>query len=204
MGDEQIECSVSIEVGPAGAAAPKGVVESGSGGGDFVIRAVPAIVEQGQAAVTGDEQVGKAIGIEVAGGDAVVVAAGDRQPGQVREIAKREFAPVLKQRGRVGGRAEVGGELPASREVEVIQAIEIEVDLGGTPAERLEDREMPRLLSVTVGEIDLGCGRRVAKSNEGLSGFGLGPFPGGIARVGRFGRIAGTGVGSGRGGRGRF
>jgi hypothetical protein len=58
--------------------------------------------------------------------------------------------------------------LPASREVEVIQAIEIEVDLGGTPAERLEDREMPRLLSVTVGEIDLGCGRRVAKSNEGL------------------------------------
>ena len=98
MADIQVEVAVAVEIGEGRRGRPVAITAQPGAVGRVRERAVSLVVEQDVRPEPGDEQVGAAVAVVIAGGHAERVAATD--PGDARRgrhIFKRAVAPVAKQ-----------------------------------------------------------------------------------------------------------
>ena len=113
MADIEVEVAVVVEVGPCRGGRPVAIApQSGSRGG-VLEAAVAQVVIEGIGPPAGDEEVGTAVVIVVADGDAVAVAAGEARPGRSGgHVLEPAVAAVAEEPVAEGCRAGGGGNCP--------------------------------------------------------------------------------------------
>src|SRR5262249_18714690 len=123
---------------------------------------VGLVVEEGDAAPTGDEQVRPTIAVVVADGRAVRVEEDAVEADVLGDVLELEASQVLVELAGVPLDFLLVWTVveTAAGEENVKQAIAIEVDDGGAAAQRFEDGQMAADLAVVVGVDDAGllCG----------------------------------------------
>ena len=126
-------------------------------------------MEEDVAAVAGEEQVGEAVAVMVADGDAMAVA-GIPQAAALGDVVEPPAAKIAEAAGAVTHRGLVDGEGNAADEDEIVAAVEIEVDRPEAAAVGRRKRLLHRITGV-MNEIDPRRGRDVAEPDR--AGVGL-------------------------------
>ena len=143
VGDEEVEPPVAVEVDEGGGDRPQRAVlrvaaREAGGLGDVLEGAVAVVAEERVAAQAGDEEVGVAVVVVVAGGDAEVVA----PPGHARRLGHVGEGAVARCCGR-GGSSMRGPSSPrramrrAVHDVDVEPAVVVVVEEGHARDHRL-------------------------------------------------------------------
>ena len=139
MADVQVEVAVAVEVGPGRRCRPVAIAAQAGLRGHVLERSVAPVAEQGVRPPPRDEQVGMAVVVVVADGDAVAVASRESvQPGTLGDILERPVAAVAEQ--AVAAWRMLGGrERPALDGIDVEPAVAVVVEQAHAPAHRLRE-----------------------------------------------------------------
>ena len=135
VADIEVEVAVVVEVGPCRRCRPVAIAAKPAHGGHVLEAAVSEVVIEGVGPPAGDEEVGPAVVVEVADGDAVAIAAGQRgQAGRDGDVLEPPVAAVAEEAvaERKTGRAE--GETAPLNGVDVEPAIAVEIEQAHTAA----------------------------------------------------------------------
>jgi hypothetical protein len=169
LADVQVGVAVAVQVTPGGAGAPEVVALQPDGLGDLdeapAALAVGLVVEEGQPAVAGDEQVGPAVAVVVGDGNPVAVEVDAVEAGLRGHVAELPAAQVAVQLAGVALNLLLvrAVEIAAAGEEDVEQAVAVVVDQRHPAAQRLQDGVVVGLLAVAVGEVHARAGRHVAE-----------------------------------------
>ena len=174
--DVKVGIAVAVEVGPGGAGRPGDPRQAGLFGHVHELAAPGRVlgvhrlvVEQGDAAPAGDEQVGPAVAVVVGHGRPVRVEPRVvRQADLLGHVPELEMALVVIELARPAddGLVVGAGVAAAAGHEQVEPAIPVVVDQGDAAAERFEDGHVARRFTgvvhfaVTVGDVDAGLFRR--------------------------------------------
>ena len=110
VADVQVEVAVAVEVGEGRGGRPVAVAAQAGGLGDVLEGAVAPVAVEGIRPPSGDEQVGVAVVVDIADGDAVAVAAGEGgDPGGFGGVLECAIAAVVEEAVVVGRRFGLGG-----------------------------------------------------------------------------------------------
>ena len=138
VADIEVEVAVVVEVGPGRRGRPVAVAAEPGLRGGVLEPAVAVVVIEGVGPPAGDEEVGAAVVVVVAHGDAVAVAAGQR--GQAGRGGRRPRTGRRRGCGRGGRRTAEGparGERSPLDGVDVEPAVAVEVEDGHAAAHGL-------------------------------------------------------------------
>ena len=124
--DVEVEESVAVGIDEGGTRTPPAIVEACRRATRFE-RAVATVVEENVAAIAGEEQIGEAVAVMVADGDAVAIA-GVAQSTLLGDVVEPPAASIAIAAGAFVSRQLVDGEGNATDEDEIVASVEIEVD----------------------------------------------------------------------------
>ena len=127
VADVEVEVAVAVEVGERGGRRPVPVAPEAGPCGRVLERAVAPVVVEGVGVPAGDEEVGAAVVVVVADGDAVAVASGHgldpRRPGRWRPLN----VPSPRRCG-TGGRQSRRGRSPGARRERAPPGTQVDVE----------------------------------------------------------------------------
>ena len=162
IGDVKIDMAVAIEIGPAGTGTPQGGIQASLLGHVHEVPpalAVGFVVQQGQAAPAGQQNVRPAVVVVVGHGYPVIVEPDLVDSGLDADVLELEVAQVLVQ--LVGVTQDLlvvlATVMAAAGKDNTEQATAIEIDHAGAAPEGLQDGQVPGFLPVMVGVVDVGA-----------------------------------------------
>ena len=143
MADIKVEVAVVVEVGPCGGSWPVAVAGESCGRGRVFEASAAPVVEKGVRAPAGDEEVGAAVVIIVADGNAVAVTAGERgQTGLLGHVVEVSVAAVAEEPVAEWSRPGRRGKFPPLNGKDVEPAITVEIEEGDASAHGLGELEL--------------------------------------------------------------
>ena len=163
--------AVAIEIGPAGTGTPQGGRQPG-----FLshVHEVPAalaigfVVQEGQAAPAGQQDVRPAVVVVVGHGHPVIVEPDLVDAGLGADVLELEVAQVLVQ--LVGPALDLFFiwtiVVAAAGQENIEQAIAIVIEHAGAAAEGLEDGQVPGFFTILVGVVDPAAGGDVLEKGR--------------------------------------
>ena len=195
MADVQVEVAVAVEVGERGGGRPVAVAAEAGGVRGVLEGAVAAVAVKGVGPPAGDEQVGVAVVVDVADGDAVAISAGEGgDPGGFGGVLEGAVAAIVEEAVAVGGPARAGRERASLGGVDVEPAVAVVVEQAQARAHRLGDLSLLAGAGIVAEAEADGLG----VVGEGRGGSGRGGGRPGAGRVGG-GAEVGEDLGAGRG-----